>query len=120
MINKTMIDTILICKGWYDAYKYPSMLHALVSYYHKYYGNDHMVTQDFIFNHFLKPTALEAVKRDSSLVMYLLQPAMVESYKASNHDSMSISEVMYYRCIALIQMIKADTFILPDEPNNVI
>lgn len=54
--------------------------------------------------------------------MYLFQPTVLESYKGNSRKLKSTTEVMYYRCIALIQMIKPNTFNLPlpDEDNPII
>ena len=39
-MKTTAKDVILICKGWYDKEKYPTVLEALKEYYRKNYCND--------------------------------------------------------------------------------
>lgn len=126
MDNKTMTDIILICKGHYDKSKHETKLDALSSYYNSCYRRGNIQVSllpiEFIFKVYIKPTVLEAIKRDSSLAMYLFQPTVLESYKGNNRKLKSTTEVMYYRCITLIQMIKHSTFNLPlqDEDDPII
>ena len=126
MDNKTMTDIILICKGHYDKSKHETKLDALSSYYNSCYRRGNIQVSllpiEFIFKVYIKPTVLEAIKRDSSLAMYLFQPTVLESYKWNSRKLKSATEVMYYRCITLIQMIKPSTFnlSLPDEDNQII
>ena len=39
-MKTTAKDVILLCKGWYDKEKYPTVLEALKEYYRKNYCND--------------------------------------------------------------------------------
>ena len=39
-MKTTAKDVILLCKGWYDKEKYPTMLEALKQYYRKNYCDD--------------------------------------------------------------------------------
>ena len=105
MDNKTMTDIIMICKQHYDTSKYKTTLEALKAYYNEYYGKEDMVlTTEFIFNVLIKPVALEIIKREPSLAMYLLQPTAFESY---NPDiQLPTLEVMYDRCVYVFYYYK--------------
>lgn len=121
MDNKTMTDIIMICKQHYDTSKYKTTLDALKAYYNEYYGRKNMqLSEEFIFNIFLKPTVLEIIKREPSLAMYLLQPTDFENYVLNAKGSVSISEAMCKRCITLIIFMKSSIFNLPDEDDPVI
>lgn len=121
MDNKTMTDIILICKRHYDISKHKTTLDALKAYYNEYYGRKNMqLSEEFIFNIFLKPTVLEIIKREPSLAMYLLQPTDFENYMLNAKGSVSISEAMCKRCITLIIFMKPSIFNLPDEDDPVI
>lgn len=115
MINKEDIDIILICKGWYDTTRHETILNALTCYYHTHYGHkDTVVTEEFVFNHFLMPIVMKLIKIRPFLAKFLLYPTVQEI----NDNSIPISEAMYYRCIFLIQMLKINMPHLPDVPNE--
>lgn len=115
MDEKTMIEIMLLCKGWYDHQKYNSVLHALSAYYHKYYGClDIVVDEGFALSLFLKPLVVEAVKRKPTLISYIFEES------ASGIESIRDFEVvMYKRCLHLIHMIPAGTFAISDYEGKI-
>ena len=57
-MKSTTKDVILLCKGYYDKEKYPTLLDALKEYYRKYCGN---VLQELFDESFLCDTLLPEV-----------------------------------------------------------
>ena len=115
MDKKTMIEIMLLCKGWYDHQKYNSVLHALSAYYHKYYGcQDIVVDEGFALSLFLKPLVVEAVKRKPTLINYIFEASTSEI--GSTRD---FEVVMYKRCPHLIHMIPAETFDISDYEGKI-
>ena len=94
MENKTLTDIYLICKGWYNNSLYKNELEAMNSYYHKHYGcNDITVDVPFAFHLFLKPLALEIIKRDPDKAKFLFRTC--HSKKIINYLLMSCIDELY-------------------------
>ncbi len=112
MNNNTLIDIMLICKGWYNKELYSSKLSAMKAYYDKYYDYIDAVdfTKEFAFNLFLKPLVEEAIKKDPSLVYYILN----KEGRYNTDDHKNFETEMYYRCLVLIKNIKNNTFDLKE------
>ena len=58
MKDNTLIDIMLICKGWYNKQLYKDKLSAMQAYYDKYYtyGESQVeLTKDFALHLFLQP-----------------------------------------------------------------
>lgn len=105
MKDKTLIDVLLICKGWYNKEQYSNVLVALNAYYHKFYGcEDIIIDKSFALHLFLKPLVLKAIEIDSSLTQYIFEES------CSFHKNKLFNEEMYDRCLKLIINIKHDTF----------
>lgn len=106
MDNEQNVDVMLICKGWYNKQKYEDILGALNAYYHKNYGCEEIqMDKAFTTYLFLKPLALEAIKRKPTLAVYLYEP----SFSAFENKN-PFYDVMYKRTLELIQMIPANIF----------
>ena len=105
MKDKTLIDVLLICKGWYNKEQYSNVLVALNAYYHKFYGcEDIIMDKSFALHLFLKPLVLKAIEIDSSLTQHIFEES------CSFHKNKLFNEEMYDRCLKLIIYIKHDTF----------
>ena len=112
MLEKQNVEIMLICKGWYNKNKYKDILEALNGYYHKYYGCEEIkMDKEFALHLFLKPLALESIKRDPKLATYIY-----ESFYGFKKDGLFI-DVLYGRTLDLIQMIKTGTFDISDYKN---
>lgn len=108
MDEKTFIDIVLICKGWYkDSHRDEFV--AMDKYYRKYYSNDYPVTNGLIYRVFLMPAVIEAVKRQPSLVENLFHPLVTE------HCGMSDFDIWLDRCVHLLAMGKGDALRLPEH-----
>lgn len=115
MDEKTMIEIMLLCKGWYDHQKYNDVLYALSAYYHKYYGcPDIVVDEGFALSLFLKPLVVEAVKRKPALISYIF-----EEPASGIKSTRDFEVVMYKRCLHLICMIPAYIFDISDYNDKI-
>ena len=107
MTDNTLIDIMLICKGWYNKELYKNKLSAMQAYYDRYYtyGESQVeLTKDFILHLFLEPLVSEAIKRDSNLIYYIFN----RNQNGINREDFTTE--MYNRCLTLIANIKKDTF----------
>lgn len=107
MTDNTLIDIMLICKGWYNKELYKDKLSAMQAYYDKYYtyGETQVeLTKDFALNLFLEPLASEAIKRTPNLIYYIFN----RNINSINCEDFTTE--MYNRCLTLIANIKKDTF----------
>ena len=110
MKNKTLTDTLLISKGWYNKQLYKNELEALNAYYHKYYGcEDITMDKAFAISLFLKPIALKAIEIKPTLARYIF-----ESISNMFDEDASYTEIMYDRLMGLIQMIEHGMFHLSE------
>lgn len=107
MTDNTLIDIMLICKGWYNKQLYKDKLSAMQAYYDKYYtyGESQVeLTKDFALHLFLKPLVSEAIKRTPNLIYYIF------NRKINDINCKDFTTEMYDRCLTLITNIKKDTF----------
>ena len=107
MTNNTLIDIMLICKGWYNKELYKDKLSAMQAYYDKYYtyGESQVeLTKDFVLHLFLEPLVSEAIKRTPNLIYYIF------NRNRNNINCKDFTTEMYNRCLTLIANIKKDTF----------
>ena len=112
MVDKTLTDVLVICKGWYNKSLYHSTLEALDAYYHKYYGcEDITMDKAFAVHLFLIPLALKAIEIKPSIARYIFDP-MYSVITNSNKEP--FSEVIYERLMGLIHMIETGMFDLSD------
>lgn len=107
MTDNTLIDIMLICKGWYNKQLYKDKLSAMQAYYDKYYtyGESQVeLTKDFALHLFLEPLVSEAIKKDPNLIYYIF------NRNINNTNCEDFATEMYNRCLTLIANIKKDTF----------
>lgn len=107
MTDNTLIDIMLICKGWYNKELHTDKLSAMQAYYDKYYtyGESQVeLTKDFVLHLFLQPLVSEAIKKDPNLIYYIF------NRNINDMDSEDFATEMYNRCLILIANIKKDTF----------
>ena len=107
MTDNTLIDIMLICKGWYNKELYKDKLSAMQAYYDKYYtyGESQVeLTKDFALNLFLEPLVSEAIKRNPNLIYYIF------NRNRNDINCEDFTTEMYNRCLTLIVNIKKDTF----------
>lgn len=107
MTDNTLIDIMLICKGWYNKELYADRLSAMQAYYDKYYtyGESQVeLTKNFALHLFLQPLVSEAIKKDPNLIYYIF------NRNINDMDSEDFTTEMYNRCLTLIANIKKDTF----------
>lgn len=107
MTDNTLIDIMLICKGWYNKQLYKDKLSAMQAYYDKYYtyGESQVeLTKDFALDLFLEPLASEAIKRTPNLIYYIF------NRNRNDINCKDFTTEMYNRCLTLIANIKKDTF----------
>lgn len=107
MTDNTLIDIMLICKGWYNKQLYKDKLSAMQAYYDKYYtyGESQVeLTKDFALDLFLEPLASEAIKKDPNLIYYIFNRHI------NDMNCKDFTTEMYNRCLTLIANIKKDTF----------
>lgn len=107
MTDNTLIDIMLICKGWYNKQLYKDKFSAMQAYYDKYYtyGESQVeLTKDFVLHLFLQPLISEAIKKDPNLIYCIF------NRNINDMDSKDFTTEMYNRCLILIANIKKDTF----------
>ena len=107
MKDNTLIDIMLICKGWYNKELYKDKLSAMQAYYDKYYtyGESQVeLTKDFALHLFLEPLVSEAIKRSPNLIYYIF------NRNRNDINCKDFTTEMYDRCLTLIANIKKDTF----------
>ena len=107
MKDNTLIDIMLICKGWYNKQLYKDKLSAMQAYYDKYYtyGESQVeLTKDFVLHLFLEPLVSEAIKRTPNLIYYIF------NRNRNDINCKDFTTEMYNRCLTLIANIKKDTF----------
>lgn len=107
MTDNTLIDIMLICKGWYNKELYKDKLSAMQAYYDKYYtyGESQVeLTKDFALHLFLKPLVSEAIKKDPNLIYYIF------NRNRNDINCKDFTTEMYDRCLILIANIKKGTF----------
>ena len=107
MKDNTLIDIMLICKGWYNKQLYKDKLSAMQAYYDKYYtyGEPQVeLTKDFALHLFLEPLVSEAIKRSPNLIYYIF------NRNRNDINCKDFTTEMYNRCLTLIANIKKDTF----------
>ena len=107
MKDNTLIDIMLICKGWYNKQLYKDKLSAMQAYYDKYYtyGESQVeLTKDFVLHLFLEPLVSEAIKRSPNLIYYIF------NRNRNDINCKDFTTEMYDRCLTLIANIKKDTF----------
>ena len=107
MKDNTLIDIMLICKGWYNKQLYKDKLSAMQAYYDKYYtyGESQVeFTKDFALHLFLEPLVSEAIKRSPNLIYYIF------NRNRNDINCKDFTTEMYNRCLTLIANIKKDTF----------
>ena len=107
MKDNTLIDIMLICKGWYNKQLYKDKLSAMQAYYDKYYtyGESQVeLTKDFVLHLFLEPLVSEAIKKDPNLIYYIF------NRNRNDINCKDFTTEMYNRCLTLIANIKKDTF----------
>lgn len=103
MTDNTLIDIMLICKGWYNKELYKDKLSAMQAYYDKYYtyGESQVeLTKDFVLHLFLEPLVSEAIKRTPNLIYYIF------NRNRNNINCKDFTTEMYNRCLTLIANIK--------------
>ena len=107
MKDNTLIDIMLICKGWYNKQLYKDKLSAMQAYYDKYYtyGESQVeFTKDFALHLFLEPLVSEAIKRTPNLIYYIF------NRNRNDINCKDFTTEMYDRYLTLIANIKKDTF----------
>ena len=107
MKDNTLIDIMLICKGWYNKQLYKDKLSAMQAYYDKYYtyGQSQVaLTKDFALHLFLEPLVSEAIKRSPNLIYYIF------NRNRNDINCKDFTTEMYDRCLTLIANIKKNTF----------
>ena len=107
MTDNTLIDIMLICKGWYNKQLYKDKLSAMQAYYDKYYtyGEPQVeLTKDFALHLFLEPLVSEAIKRSPNLIYYIF------NRNRNDINCKDFTTEMYDRCLTLIANIKKGTF----------
>ena len=107
MKDNTLIDIMLICKGWYNKQLYKDKLSDMQAYYDKYYtyGESQVeLTKDFALHLFLEPLVSEAIKKDPNLIYYIF------NRNRNDINCKDFTTEMYNRCLTLIANIKKDTF----------
>ena len=107
MKDNTLIDIMLICKGWYNKQLYKDKLSAMQAYYDKYYtyGESQVeFTKDFALHLFLEPLVSEAIKRSPNLIYSIF------NRNRNDITCKDFTTEMYNRCLTLIAKIKKDTF----------
>lgn len=109
MTDNTLIDIMLICKGWYNKELYKDKLSAMQAYYDKYYTHGESqveLTKDFVLHLFLEPLVSEAIKRTPNLIYYIF------NRNRNNINCKDFTTEMYNKCLTLIAniKIKKDTF----------
>lgn len=105
-----LTDIYLICKGWYNKKLYGDELEAMNAYYHKHYPGCDDIVMDipFALHLFLKPLALEIIKREPDKARFLFVDVLL------NENTELFSNVMYKRIIHMISQCTIGTFNLSE------
>ena len=91
---KTMAkDVILLCKGWYDKEKYPTVLEALKQYYRVKYSDqfEEQLNESFLLHIVLEQTMQEIVRKYPDRMvgfvnLYLITKRGIWGYNDGNND----------------------------------
>lgn len=104
--SKLCKDIIVLCKRRYDTEKYHTLLEALNAYYHQEYGCED-VEMDYRFANFLfiKPTILYCLNQDNSY-SFLNNGLFKETYKERNNHLTNFDEVLFFRVVRWINLLK--------------
>lgn len=115
-MKTTAKDIILLCKGWYDKEKYPTILEALKQYYRKYYSEqfEEQLNERFLLKILLLQTMQEIAKDYPDRLIgfvneYLIGTRWIYDYDENNQD---YDYQMFYRIINFLAnlQIKGHTF----------
>lgn len=117
-MKTTAKDVILLCKGWYDKEKYPTILEALKQYYRKNYCDDmeECLNESFLLKIVLEHTMQEIVRKYPDRMIgfvnsYLIIPRGIFGY--DNNSNQDYDYQLFYRItnfLANLQM-RGDGFI---------
>lgn len=101
-MKTTAKDVILLCKGWYNKEKYPTVLEALKQYYRKNYCNDmeEYLNESFLLKIVLEQTMLEIVREYPDRMFkfvnsYLIVPRGILGY--DNNGNQDYNYQLFYR-----------------------
>lgn len=109
-MTENLIDIYLICKGWYNKKLYGDELEAMNAYYHKHYPGCDDIVMDvpFALHLFLKPLALEIIKREPDKARFLFVDVLL------NENNQLFADVMYRRIMYMISECTVGTFDLSE------
>ena len=110
-MKTTAKDVILICKGWYDKEKYPTILDALKQYYSKNYSDDY---DDFLNERFLLHVILLDTMRELSekypdrliafINGYLIQGEII--FGITDESNKDYDNQLFYRIVNFLGRLK--------------
>ena len=109
-MTENLTDIYLICKGWYNKKLYGDELEAMNAYYHKHYPGCDDIVMDipFALHLFLKPLALEIIKREPDKARFLFVDVLL------NENNQLFADVMYRRMMYMISECMVGTFDLSE------
>ena len=109
-MKTTAKDIILLCKGWYDKEKYPTVLEALKQYYRKNYCDDmeEVLNERFILRVILIEVMREIASKYSDRLLafingYLTYGEMLFMPDENNKD---YDYQMFYRIVNFLARLK--------------
>ena len=92
-MKTTAKDVILLCKGWYDEEKYPTILEALKQYYRVKYSDQYeeQLNESFLLHIVLEQTMQEIVRKYPDRMigfvnLYLITPRGIFGYDNNSQD----------------------------------
>lgn len=110
-MKTTAKDIILLCKGWYDKEKYPTILDAIKQYYRKNYCED---MEEYLNESFLLKTVMLQVMQEIAekykdriygfINRYLLSSELL--LMLPDTDNSDYDYVMFYRIICFCRNLK--------------
>lgn len=110
-MKTTAKDVILLCKGWYDKEKYPTILEALKQYYRKNYCDDmeEYLNESFLLKIVLEQTMQEIVtKYPDRMVgfvnLYLTTPRGIFGY--DNESNQDYDCQLFYRITCFLAKLQ--------------
>lgn len=100
MKNQTA-DIILLCKGWYDKEKYPTIVDALKQYYHIHYSEDYEdIDERFLLHCLIKPTVQDIANKYPSILDSFLKVSLFgEGVFLPDDSNRDIDYNLFYRIV---------------------
>lgn len=103
-------DVILLCKGWYDDKKYPTILDALKQYYRKNYNDDmeEQLNESFLLHTILEQAMYEIADKYPDRLRYFTNQFLIDTPTLYIPDTnkKDYDYQLFYRIIGFLHNIR--------------